>query len=189
MVRTRLAQALFTAAIATLSTTAFAQSPAPFPRPGQPSQAKPPVTPPPRPVDPAPQPASAAPAANAQPGDPTEATLGTPLYPGMQFIASYDAGHAQRYFLFGSQSDFAQIVGWYKTMLKEKGELIFEEPPVHMFDTGKFKEETMAFPPSVTVKDYTWAGSLGYLNPKRGATPERFKTIVQIVPNPPGAPK
>jgi len=185
MVSTRLGQALFTVAIATLSTSAFAQSPAPFPRPGQPSQGKPPVTAPPKAPDPVP------PAANApaQTGDPTEATLGVPLYPGMQFIASYDAGRAQRYYLFGSLSDFAQIVGWYKTMLKEKGELIFEEPPVHMFDIGKFKEETMAFPPSVTVKDYTWAGSLGYLNPKRGATPERFKTIVQIVPNLPGAPK
>jgi hypothetical protein len=186
MVSTRLAHALFTVAIATLSTPALAQSPAPFPRPGQPSQAKPPaVTPPPKAPDPAP-PSTAPP---QQTGDPTEATLGVPLYPGMQFIASYDAGHAQRYYLFGSVSDFAQIVGWYKTMLKEKGELIFEEPAVHMFDIGRFKEETMAFPPSVTVKDYTWAGSLGYLNPKRGATPERFKTVVQIVPNPPGAPK
>jgi hypothetical protein len=35
------------------------------------------------------------------------------------------------------------------------------------------------------VKDYTWAGALGYLNPKRGAEPARFKTIIQIVPVPP----
>jgi hypothetical protein len=45
----------------------------------------------------------------------------------------------------------------------------------------------MAFPPSVTVKDYTSGGTGGYLNPKRGAKPERFPTIIQIVPNPPGA--
>jgi hypothetical protein len=45
----------------------------------------------------------------------------------------------------------------------------------------------MAFPPSVTVKDYTWGGSQGYLNPKRGAKPARFITIIQIVPAPPGA--
>jgi hypothetical protein len=44
----------------------------------------------------------------------------------------------------------------------------------------------MAFPPSVTVKDYTWGGSVGYLNPKRGKEPARFKTIIQIVPNPIG---
>ena len=30
-----------------------------------------------------------------------------------------------------------------------------------MFDVGRFREETMAFPPGVTVKDYTWAGSAG----------------------------
>jgi hypothetical protein len=185
MVRTLLARSALSIAVAMLSISVAAQTPAPFPRPGQqPSQPRPssPVAPP---RVPGPAPAAAA----AQPGEPTEATLGVPLYPGIRFIASYDAGRGQRYYLFGAESDFLQIVGWYKTMLKQKGELIFEEPPVHMFDIGKFKEETMAFPPSVTVKDYTWAGSLGYLNPKRGATPERFKTIVQIVPNPPGAPK
>jgi len=47
----------------------------------------------------------------------------------------------------------------------------------------------MAFTPSVTVKDYTWAGSAGYINPKSGGTPARFKTIIQVVPNPPGASK
>jgi hypothetical protein len=40
----------------------------------------------------------------------------------------------------------------------------------------------MAFPPSVTVKDYTWGGKGGYLNPNRGTQPARFPTIVQIVP-------
>jgi hypothetical protein len=45
----------------------------------------------------------------------------------------------------------------------------------------------MAFPPSVTVKDYTWAGSAGYLNPTRGAEPARFKTVIQLVPAPVGA--
>ena len=69
-------------------------------------------------------------------------------------------------------------------MLKQKGELVFEEPPVHMFDIGRFREESMAFPPSVTVKDYTWGGAPGYLNPRRGAEPARFKTIIQIVPSP-----
>jgi hypothetical protein len=39
----------------------------------------------------------------------------------------------------------------------------------------------MAFVPSVTVKDYTYGGSAGFPNPKKGATPERFPTIVQIV--------
>lgn len=153
-----------------------AQTPVPFPRPGQPQTAKPaPVTPPQAPTTAAPQ----------QPaGTPTEASLGVPLYPGAQFIASYDAGMGQRYHLFGVAADFAQIVGYYKTMLKQKGDLVFEEPPVHMFDLVKFREETMAFPPSITVKDYTWGGSAGYLNPTQGGTPNRFKTVIQVVPAP-----
>ena len=74
-------------------------------------------------------------------------------------------------------------MNYYKNILKQKGELVYEEPAIHQFDTGKYKEETMAFPPSVTVKDYTWGGSAGYLNPKRGKQPARFKTIIQIVPH------
>ncbi|OFW05561.1 MAG: hypothetical protein A3H96_10830 [Acidobacteria bacterium RIFCSPLOWO2_02_FULL_67_36] len=156
------------------------QTPVPFPRPGQP-----PAPPAQKPATP-PRPA----AATAQPsGEPNETTLGVPLYPGSQFIASYDAGMGQRYYLFGTLTDFTQIVAYYKTVLKQKGEMVFEEPPVHMFDLAKFREESMAFPPSVTVKDYTWAGLAGYLNPKRGAAPERFKTIVQIVPAPPPVPR
>ena len=81
------------------------------------------------------------------------------------------------------------MVAFYRTALKQKGELIFDEPPVQMFELGRFREETMAFAPSVTVKDYTWGGSKGYLNPKRGGAPERFRTIIQIVPVPPGGAK
>ena len=102
-----------------------------------------------------------------------------------EFLASYDAGKGQRYYLFGTNANFVEIVNYYKTVLKQKGELVYEEPPVHEFDIGRYREETMAFPPSVTVKDYTWGGSAGYLNPKRGVEPARFKTIIQIVPAPP----
>lgn len=147
--------------------------PKPFPQPGQPAK---PTTPPVQ--------APAKPAAPAPTGTPTEATLGVPLYPGAEFITSYDAGQGQRYYLFGTNAPFATVVAYYKNVLKDKGELVFEEPPVHEFDIGRFREETMAFPPSVTVKDYTWGGFEGYLNPKLGAQPERFKTIIQIVPAP-----
>jgi len=37
----------------------------------------------------------------------------------------------------------------------------------------------------VTIKDYTWNGSDGYLNPTPGAT-DRYPTIIQIVPTPAG---
>ena len=113
---------------------------------------------------------------------PDERMLGVPLYPGTQFIVSYDAGSDQRYYLFGTNASFTELVTYYRTTLKQRGELVYDQPPVHEFDVGRYREETMAFPPGVTVKDYTWGGSQGYLNPKRGAEPARFKTIVQIVP-------
>jgi hypothetical protein len=164
----------------------LAQVPLPFPKPADPqkpgSQTPAKVEPPQKPATPAPQSPGGGPA-------PTEATLGMPIYPSAEFIASYDAGRGQRYYLFGSNSSFAQIVEYYKTVLKQRGELVYDEPPVHMFDVGRFREETMAFPPGVTVKDYGWAGSMGYLNPKRGVEPARFKTIIQIVPAPAGTPR
>ena len=109
---------------------AVAQTPQPFPRPGE---QKPAV-----PVLPAAQPA--APQRAPGPNDiPTETTLGVPIYPGAEFLASYDAGHDQRYYLFGTNAGFVEIVNYYKNVLKQKGELVYEEPGVHQFDIGKFK--------------------------------------------------
>src|ERR1700691_2855805 len=89
--------------------------PQPFPRPGASQPAPPPPAPPPAPA-PAPVPTGPPPAPNpvapkpapAQPADgqPTEATLGVPIYPGAQFLASYDAGRGQRYYIFGSAASF-----------------------------------------------------------------------------------
>jgi hypothetical protein len=155
------------------------QTPQPFPKVGAPKPATP--------LAPAGAPAQPAPA-QAPPGAddvPTEASLGVPIYPGAEYVGSFDAGKGQRYYLFGTNAAFAELVNYYKNVLKQKGELVYEEPAIHQFDTGKYKEETMAFPPSVTVKDYNWGGSAGYLNPKRGKQPARFKTIIQIVPSPP----
>jgi hypothetical protein len=148
--------------------------PQPFPRPSAPQPQKP-SQPPTQP------PAATAPAA----GDdtvPTEASLGVPMYPGAQFIASYDAGRGQRYYIFGSTAGFVDLVAYYRTVLKQKGELVFEVPATHEFDIGKFNEDTMAFPPGVTIKDFQSDVSQGYPNPKRGAQPARFPTIIQIVP-------
>jgi hypothetical protein len=42
----------------------------------------------------------------------------------------------------------------------------------------------MAFPPGVTIKDFVSDVSEGYPNPKPGAQPARFRTIIQVVPVP-----
>lgn len=167
---------------ATLAAAPFDQPvPKPFPKPSQP---QPPATPPPATPVP-PQPTGPPPAAR-QPGAPTEATLGLPIYPGAEFLASFDAGMGQRYYLFGTNAGFSEIVSYYKTVLKKGGDLVFDAPATHLFEVGRFREETMAFPPGVTVKDYTWNGSEGYLHVK-GAKATRFRTVIQLVPVPAGS--
>jgi hypothetical protein len=190
-----------------VSGLAAGQVPQPFPKPATPSQPGTQQAPPPPPARNAPAqtgasqpsassaassqgqtsptlpPAPGATAAAAGPVDaPTEATLGAAIYPGAQFITSYSAGQNQRYYLFGSAASFAEVVNFYRTALKQRGEVIFDEPATHIFEIGRFREETMAFPPGVVVKDYTWGNLGGYLNPKAGATPARFPTIIQMVP-------
>ena len=115
---------------------------------------------------------------------PTEATLGFPIYPNAQFLTSYDAGRGQRYFLFGTNGAFEEMVTYYRLLLDERGDRVFDAPATHIFEIGRFREETMAFPPGVTIKDYTWDGSAGYLNPTPAGSgqEERFRTIIQIVP-------
>ena len=146
--------------------------PRPFPTPGTAPPARPGPPPAPAPVKP---PTSADTA-------PTEATLGVPIYPGAQFIASYDAGRGQRYYIFGSAASFVDLVAYYRNMLKQKGELVYDVPATHEFDVGKYREETQAFPPGVTIKDFQSAVSQGYPNPKPGGQPARFPTLIQIVP-------
>ena len=107
-----------------------------------------------------------------------------PIYPGAQFVRSYDAGRGQRFYLFGSLAGFVELVTYYRNVLKQKGELVFETPATHEFDVGKYNEDVMAFPPGVTIKDFQSEVSEGYPNPKPGAQPARFKTIIQIVPVP-----
>src|SRR5262245_42008676 len=176
---------------AALTIAADAQTPQPFPRPGSPQPA--------RTVPAAPQPAAPAPATqqtspsvgSVDPNAPTPESLGVAIYPTAQFLASYDAGRGQRYYLFGTTASFDELVGYYKVQTKQNGDLVFKDPPTHMFTGGtlaRFREETMAFPPSVTVKDWGSGGSSGYPNPKIGAQPQRFPTIIMIVPPPPGIP-
>ncbi len=172
-----------------------AQTPRPFPGAQPPPTTRP--TPPPAATAPAPRPQSGAATPSAAPpaqpaaassgpteAAPTEAQLGFPVYPTATFLRSYDAGRGQRYYVFGVGSPFAEMVNYYRSVLKEKGNLVFEVPPTHVFEIGRFREETMAFPPGVTIKDYTFSGSGGYPNPRPGQQPERFPTLIQIVPAP-----
>ena len=177
---------------------AAAQTPQPFPRQGETRTQAPPARPAaPAPTATAPTPAAgqlapavaqSAPAAPSDPAAPRPEEVFFPVYPTAQFLAAYDAGRSQRYMLYGTTATFAELVAWYRVQLNDKGDLVFREPPTHVFEVGRFREETMAFPPGVTVKDWTWGGSQGYPNPKPGVQPARYPTIIMIVPPPPAAP-
>jgi hypothetical protein len=166
--------------------------PRPFPQPGQTTTR--PGTEAPAPPAPA-IPAPAAPAREAEPpsaetappaeAGPSEAMLGVPVYPGAQFITSYDAGRGQRFYLFGTTATFEMLVSYYRTMLKDRGDLVFDVPATHTFEVGRFRENEMAFPPGVTIKDFQSSLSGGYPNPEPDGEPARFPSIIQIVPVPP----
>ncbi len=139
-------------------------------------------TPPPRPLPFPGAATSAAPATvEAPPEQPVATALGAPVYPAAVFLETIDAGKGQQYHLYGVQSPYADIVAYYKTTLKNGGRVIFQAPAMHQFELGRFQEETMAYPPSVVVKDYTWNGSEGYPHVD-GSTVTRYRTIIQIVP-------
>lgn len=106
---------------------------------------------------------------------------GVVLYPNAEFLTSFDAGNGQRYYLYGTNTPFADIVNFYKTALKNGGRELYKIPPMQQFDLGKFQEETMVYPPSIVVKDYTWNNSAGYLH-VAGTQERRFKTVIQVVP-------
>jgi hypothetical protein len=158
--------------------------PVPKPFPGAPTPPRPTQPAPQEPAKPAPTttpPPATAPPPATKPAQP-DVNLGVTLYPGSQFLGSYDAGRGQKFYIFGTTASFAAIVAFYREILKKGGEVVFDAPATHVFEMGRFREESMAFPPSVTVKDFQSEVSQGYPNPKLGGTPARFPTIIQIVP-------
>ena len=118
---------------------------------------------------------------------PTAATLGVPIYPSAQYITSYDAGRGQRFHLFGASAGFADMVRYYSLVLRERGRRLYDAPPIHQFETARFRDREMDYRPSVTIKDYTWNGSVGYINTAPDADPATFPTIIQITTAPSGA--
>ena len=113
--------------------------------------------------------------------------LGVPIYPNASYLGAYDAGRGQTFHLFGTNISFQEMVSYYSTILDERGDRVFDAPATHQFDTARFRDDEMTYRPSVTIKDYTWNGSEGYLNPVPGAEPARYQTVIQITTAPPGA--
>jgi hypothetical protein len=104
------------------------------------------------------------------------------MYPGAEFLDSYDAGQGQRYVLFGTDAPFATVAAFYKDALRNNGRDIF--PGIRQYELADFRSDRMAYPPSVVVKDYASSTPAGYLFAK-GSTERRYPTIIQVVPPPP----
>ena len=95
--------------VAVCALLAQVSPPQPFPRPG----AKPATPAAPAPATPQNPRSPVAPPTQTAPGPndvPTESTLGVPVYPGADFLGSFDAGKGQRYYLYGTNASFTEIV-------------------------------------------------------------------------------
>lgn len=167
-----------------ISAPAFAQTTTPVPKPAPfPGTMPPPSTSKPapqtgKPVSPTATPAAATP----QDGSAVDARLaGVPIFPGAELLSSFDTGRGQAVFTFGTDLPYSDIVAYYKTQLRSSGTEIFRAPLMQQFDLGPFRAETMAYRPSVVVKDYSAPDSTGYLHVS-GTTEKRYRTVIQIVP-------
>lgn len=153
------------AAVATMvatSVTALAQNPPrPRPFPGSGTSAA---------ETPAPQ----------TPQGQVDPALGLPLYPGAELLGKYAAGPNQQMYVYGSSAVYAAVVEFYKTALKDRGRQLFDGP-MHQFDLGRYRRETMTLQPALTVKDYTWNGRDGYVH-VTGRQIVKYPTVIQIVP-------
>jgi hypothetical protein len=170
--------------------------PQPFPGSSTPSS---PSAPPPAPAgrgsQQAPQapPTTATPSQESQPAQPSAASRGSqapvlpstvPVYPAAEYLDSFDAGSGQRYYLYGTNLPYADLVAYYRTVLKNGGRELYKTPGMWQFDLGRFQDD-MAYPPSIVVKDYFSENSPGYLFAD-GTSEKRYRTIIQIVPPGPG---
>ena len=168
---------MFTAALVALALLAAPAQDPPRPRPfpGAPAPAAAQPT--------QPDPSAAQTAAQVAPQGAVDADTGVPLYPDAVLLGKYEAGPGQPFYIYGSQSAYANVVEFYRGVLKDRGRALFGGP-MHQFDLGRYRRETMALQPAVTVKDYLWNGREGYAHVD-GLASTKYPTIIQIVPAPP----
>jgi hypothetical protein len=95
-------------------------------------------------------------------------------------LGKFDASPTQPFYIYGTSAAYPTVIEYYRTVLKDRGRQLFDGP-MHQFDLGRFRRETMALQPAVTVKDYTWNGREGYVH-VTGRQIVKYPTVIQIVP-------
>ena len=181
-----------------LSSPAFGQTPQPFPRPGEPPQARsvppaPPVsTDPPRRNLRQPDAAERRTAGDAA-AERSECTAGArrlafPIYPAAQFLASYDAGRGQRYYIFGTDD----AIRGRRELLphaarRERQPRVQGAADAHVRGRPLPRRDD-GVPAGCDGEGLDVGRIAGLSEPEAGAQPARFPTIIMIVPPPPAAP-
>ncbi|HVZ21317.1 MAG TPA: hypothetical protein VG871_09665 [Vicinamibacterales bacterium] len=179
----------------TMTTAGQAQTtpvPRPFPGSGSPSAPTapsgrgntPPPQTPPATSQPPTEPPATPPAAGSGSSQAPMLPSTVPVYPSADYLDSFDAGAGQRYYVYGTNLPYADLVAYYRTVLKNGGRELYKTPGMWQFDLGRF-QDNMAYPPSIVVKDYFSENSPGYLFVS-GTSEKRYRTIIQIVPPGPG---
>ena len=64
-----------------------------------------------------------------------------------------DIGRGQRYYLFGTNAAYAEIVGYYKNIMKNGGRTIFEAPAMQQWDLGKSFDTFCPMGPWIATAD------------------------------------
>jgi hypothetical protein len=131
------------------------------------------------PPRPRPFPGATPPATQTTPAD-ADPALGVPIYPGAVLLSQYEAGPGQQMFLYGTSSGYANVVEYYRGVLKDRGRELFGGP-MHQFDLGRYRRETMMLQPALTVKDFTWNGREGFIH-VTGRQMVKYPTVIQVVP-------
>jgi hypothetical protein len=163
-----------------LAAPATAQSTTPVPKPF-PGSGAPPTSAPSKPAPQTAKPAAATPADPQDAGAIDPRLTGVVIYPGAELLYSFDSGHGQHVFMFGTDMPYSDIVAFYKGRFRTGGSEVFRTPAMHQFDLGPFRSDVMLYRPSIVVKDYTGPESKGYVHVS-GTTEKRFRTVIQIVP-------
>ena len=118
---------------------------------------------------------------------PTEDELGVTLYPNSTYLASFDAGRGQEFHLFGTNATFTNMVRYYRVILRDRGDEVFEaprDPPVR--HRPRFDDDRMDLPAQCDHQGlHLERRPPGYPNPLPGADPPTFATIIQFTTAPP----
>ena len=118
--------------------------------------------------------------------------LGVAIYPTAQFLASYDAGRGQRYYLFGTTASFAELVGYYRRQTRRARRSRVQgsaDAHVHRRNAGALQGRDDGVSAERDGEGLDERRFARLSRTRRSARSRSgFPTVIMIVPPPPGTP-